>query len=108
MPGTIINPNSCGQGYCPDHTCNPNHSVLTAAGWTYSHTTTIHQGDGSSYLTHTYVCPVDDQWRARVNDTPGNPVDVGRLGSGLKTRFYTHSLRRYLRRKNAELRRKTK
>lgn len=105
MLPTIENPNSCGQGYCAAHAENPHHETLTAAGWTYSHTTPIGRPDGSKFLRHTYRCSIDPEWSAGVSMTPGNPVDVHRGGSGHHTTFFAHSLRRYLKRKNAELRR---
>ena len=78
-------------------------SILEANGWAFSHTTPIRRHDGSVYNHHTFICPHDDQWRAGVDETPGTPTHVGRLGNGRMTTFFANALAKYLKRKNREL-----
>lgn len=100
---TIIeNPNSCGQGYCPNHPDNPHHAVLVGFDWHYSHTTLI---NGGSYAIHTYR-RIDSEWCVGVSCTPGYRADSSRLGSGVMTSFFGYQLHNYLKRKTRELIRK--
>jgi hypothetical protein len=51
----IENPNSSGQGYDRDHVSHPLHATITKHGYSYSHSTPIHQRDGGVYHHHTYA-----------------------------------------------------
>jgi hypothetical protein len=84
---TIVNPNSCGQGYSSEHSRNPYHTLLTSYGWQYSHSTPVTLLEGKK-LYHTYVCGINRDWVASVgNDDLSHMSDVAK----------------YLKRKNSEL-----
>lgn len=50
----IMNSNSSGQGYDPDHSDHPFHSTIVRHGYSYSHSTPIRHLDGSQIIHHTY------------------------------------------------------
>jgi hypothetical protein len=50
----ITNSNSSGQGHDPNHHEHPYHDTIISHGYHYSHTTPIHQKDGSVKYHHTY------------------------------------------------------
>ena len=102
----IQNPNSCKQGFCPNHANNPHHTTLTERGWNYSHTTPICTMNGGYYAHHTYKFPGSD-WAVGVDCRPGWAARAGRIGSGRHTTYFTHSLKTYLKRKTKELRKNT-
>lgn len=95
----IDNPNSSGQGYCPNHTDNPHHAVLIGFDWHYSHTTPVNSGQ---YSIHTYR-RIGTEWCVGVSCTPGYRADAGKLGSGHRTSFFGYQLHNYLKRKTRQL-----
>lgn len=99
----IENPNSSGQGFCAAHPENPHHAVLTAHGWTYSHTTRITAVDGSHFGHHSYRFPGTD-WVVGVDARPGWKAVAHNLGSGRRSIYFGSQLGRYLERKTAKLR----
>lgn len=101
----ILSPNSCGQGFSTYVARNPHYNTFLNNGWRYSHTTRIHQTGGTSYLSHTFVCELDESWRAGVCDTPGNRVGFSRAGSGREFVCFGSQVLKYIKRKNTECRR---
>lgn len=108
----LSNVNSSGQGYTEEHTANPHHVTLVNNGWVYSHTTPIHFMGLNRldlvYYLHTYKSNIDANWVCGVNVRPGNKVDFHKLGSSRNYSCFGSQVAKYLKRKNAELRRKFK
>jgi hypothetical protein len=99
---TIVNPNSCGQGYSSEHSRNPYHTLLTSYGWQYSHSTPVTLLEGKK-LYHTYVCGINRDWVASV----GNDdlfLEFHKLGNGYRHHMsHMSDVAKYLKRKNSEL-----
>lgn len=98
----IENPNSCKQGFCPNHHENPHHEVITKYGFIYSHTTPIGSSPGY-YAHHTYRFPNTD-WCVSVSCRPGWAVSASKTGSGRHSAYFGNSVEKYVKRKSRELR----
>lgn len=97
----IENPNSCKQGFCPNHHENPHHETIIKYGFSYSHTTPIGSSNGL-FALHTYCFPRTD-WCVSVNCRPGWAVHASKKGSSRQTTFFGSKVERYVKRKAREL-----
>lgn len=111
----IMNPNTSGQGFDPDHSDNSFHVALIESGWVYTHSTPIKRADGTTYFHHTYRfndkvphCFAAD-WAIGVSVKPDCDVaSCGSSNSGRHTTFTDNgpglsAFDRYLKRKTREL-----
>ena len=78
----IENPNSSGQGYCPEHQTNEAHPVILSYGYQYSHTTPVTLSGGAKVEHHSYYR--GDHW-VSYHQEPGGSLAWSTscsLGSG--------------------------
>lgn len=96
-----------GQGYSPEHKDNPHHDMLISYGWTYSHTTRIHQYKDNYYYLHTYKYPGSySNISIKVCEARIYPAYASTNGSSRQWVFYGSQLETYVRRKTAALKKK--
>jgi hypothetical protein len=76
----IQSPNSSGQGFDKDHDLHPLHKAASKFGYSYSHTTPVHQRDGSVLHHHTWhkrehkigAYAHDTKWTSKVSSASGH------------------------------------
>lgn len=98
----ILNSNSSGQGYDPEHDKHEYHATLQKHGYKYSHTTPIHRQNGSVYHSHTYKHERNNDKNVSVHPNINKYEGAHRwvAGTGGLARRYTgygpNSLDKYL------------
>jgi hypothetical protein len=95
------NLNSSGQGFDDSHKHHPLHSLITKHGFQYSHSTPIHQGDGSVHVHHTYqagehkigVEAHSQKWESKVSSASGHSTQG--VGVSQLDQHLTNKKKRY-------------
>lgn len=93
----IINPNSCGQSYDPDHKNCVLYNTLTACGYGYSHTTMVTGRDG---VKRPYDTWLRGDHAISIKQRPAFEISAHKLGSSRHYQFKgLLNIFRYLKRK---------
>lgn len=99
----IQNPNSCEQGYDPDHTANPYHTIITRYGYTYSHSTPVTHAYGP-IIYHTYKqaghcasvhLPDSSGWRWSTSTRTGSGWETVGRGQEALEKHLKNKAKRY-------------